>query len=128
MTEDFAGPVRVMLVDDHAPFRRAMAFLVGRQPDLEVVAQAGSLEEARRHAASVSFDVAVLDLGLPDGDGVDVIRDLRQAGSGAAVMILSNTLDPTNLQRATDAGADEILAKFATPDEIVGAIRRLGSG
>ncbi len=93
-----------------------------------MVAQAGSLEEARRHAASVSFDVAVLDLGLPDGDGVDVIRDLRQAGSGAAVMILSNTLDPANLQRATDAGADEMLAKFATPDEIVGAIRRLGSG
>ena len=128
MTEDRAGPVRVMLVEDHAAFRRAMAFLIGQQPDLEVVAQAGSLEEARRHAASVSFDVAVLDLGLPDGDGVDVIRDLRQAGSGAAVMILSNTLDPTNLQRATDAGADEILAKFATPDEIVGAIRRLGSG
>ena len=128
MTEDRAGPVRVMLVEDHAAFRRAMAFLIGQQPDLEVVAQAGSLEEARRHAASVSFDVAVLDLGLPDGDGVDVIRDLRQAGSGAAVMILSNTLDPTNLQRATDAGADEMLAKFATPDEIVGAIRRLGSG
>ena len=128
MTEDRAGPVRVMLVEDHAAFRRAMAFLIGQQPDLEVVAQAGSLEEARRHAASVSFDVAVLDLGLPDGDGVDVIRDLRQAGSGAAVMVLSNTLDPTNLQRATDAGADEMLAKFATPDEIVGAIRRLGSG
>ena len=128
MTEDREGPVRVMLVEDHAAFRRAMAFLIGQQPDLEVVAQAGSLEEARRHAASVSFDVAVLDLGLPDGDGVDVIRDLRQAGSGAAVMVLSNTLDPTNLQRATDAGADEMLAKFATPDEIVGAIRRLGSG
>ena len=128
MTEDRAGPVRVMLVEDHAAFRRAMAFLIGQQPDLEVVAQAGSLEEARRHAASVSFDVAVLDLGLPDGDGVDVIRDLRQAGSGAAVMVLSNTLDPTNLQRATDAGADEMSAKFATPDEIVGAIRRLGSG
>ena len=126
--EDREGPVRVMLVEDHAAFRRAMAFLIGQQPDLEVVAQAGSLEEARRHAASVSFDVAVLDLGLPDGDGVDVIRDLRQAGSGAAVMVLSNTLDPTNLQRATDAGADEMLAKFATPDEIVGAIRRLGSG
>jgi DNA-binding NarL/FixJ family response regulator len=126
--EGLEQPIRIMLVEDHAPFRRAMAALLSRQPDLEVVAQAGSREEARRNAASVGVDVAVLDFGLPDGNGVDVIRDLRQAGTGAAVMILSNTLDPTNLEEATEAGANEILAKFATPDEIVDAIRRIGVG
>jgi DNA-binding NarL/FixJ family response regulator len=116
-----------MLVEDHVPFRRAMATLLSRQPDLEVVAQAGSLEEARRNAPSVSIDVAVLDLGLPDGNGVDVVEDLRQVGSGTAVMILSNNLDPTTFERATEAGADEFLTKFATPGEILGAIRRIGA-
>jgi DNA-binding NarL/FixJ family response regulator len=119
------GPVRVMLVEDHLPFRRATASLISREPDLKVVAEAGSLGEARRQAASVDFDVAVLNLELPDGNGADLTGALRQASSGAAVMILSNGLDPGNLERAMQAGADEILAKFATPEEIFGAIRRL---
>ena len=128
MTEGFARPIRVMLVEDHAAFRRAIATLVDLEPDLEVVAQAESLDGARRHAASVGFDVAVMDLGLPDGDGVDLIRELRRVASGAALLILSNSLDPTNLKRATDAGADEVLPKIAAPTEVIGAIRRLGSG
>ena len=61
--------VRVMLVEDQADFRHLIATLLGRQQDLEVVAQAGSLAEARSHAAAVEFDVAVLDPGLPDGTG-----------------------------------------------------------
>jgi DNA-binding NarL/FixJ family response regulator len=69
-----------MQVEDHTPFRRAMAALRSRQPDLEVVAQAGSREETRRNAASVGVAVAVREVGLPDGDGVDVILDLRRAG------------------------------------------------
>ena len=128
MPEGLARPVRVMLVEDHAAFPRAIAMLVDREPDLEVVAQAGPLDEARHQAASVGFDVAVMDLRLPDGDGVDLIGELRRATSGAALLILSNSLASTNLKRATDAGADEVLAKIATPDKIVGAIRRLGSG
>jgi DNA-binding NarL/FixJ family response regulator len=119
---------RVMLIDDHADFRHLMVALLGREPDLEVVAQAGSLAEARSHAAVVGFDVAVLDLGLPDGNGVDLIADLRGANPGAAVLVLSATLDPENLRRATEGGADEILDKFASPTEVVGTIRRLGSG
>ena len=61
--------VRVMLVDDHVDFRRLVAAWVDRESDLAVVAQAGSLEEARRHAASVGCDVAVLNLGLSEGTG-----------------------------------------------------------
>jgi DNA-binding NarL/FixJ family response regulator len=118
---------RVMLIDDHAEFRHLMVALLGREPDLEVVAQAGSLAEARSHAAAAGFDVAVLDLSLPDGNGVDLIADLREANSGVAVLILSAGLDPKNLRGATEAGADEILDKLASPTEVVGAIRRLGS-
>jgi DNA-binding NarL/FixJ family response regulator len=76
----------------------------------------------------VRFDVAVLDLGLPDGNGADLIGDVREFNAGAAVLILSASLHPTNLERATEAGADEILDKVATPGEIVGTIRRLATG
>ncbi len=88
-----------MLVEDQADFRGLTALLLGREPDLEVVAQAGSLAEARSHAARISFDVAVLDLGLPDGNGVDLIGDLREANEGVAVLILSASLDPKTLRR-----------------------------
>jgi DNA-binding NarL/FixJ family response regulator len=104
-----------------------MEALLVRQPDLEVVAQAGSLTEARRHAAEVSFDVAVLDLGLPDGNGADLISDLRGSNPEAAVLILSASLDPASLERATEAGADEIMDKFAPIEDILGMVRRLGS-
>ena len=126
MTE--ARTVRVMLVDDHVDFRRLVAAWVDRDPDLEVVAQAGSLEEARRHAASVGCDVAVLDMGLPDGAGSDLIAELRELCPGSAAMILSASLDEANLARAREAGADEILDKFVDPAEVIGAIRRLGNG
>jgi DNA-binding NarL/FixJ family response regulator len=120
--------VRVMLVDDHADFRRLVAAWVDRDPDLEVVAQAGSLEEARRHAASVGCDVAVLDMGLPDGVGSDLIAQLREICPGSAVLVLSASLDAANLARAREAGADEILDKFVPPSEVVEAIRRLDNG
>ena len=128
MAEDLAIRTRVMLVDDHADFRHLMTALLDREPDLEVVAQAGSLAEARSRAAAVGFDVAVLDLGLPDGNGADLIGDVREFNADAAVLILSASLHPTNLERATEAGADEILDKLASPAEVVGTIRRLGTG
>jgi DNA-binding NarL/FixJ family response regulator len=105
-----------------------MTDLLGLEPDLEVVAQAGSLAEARGYASMASFDVAVLDLGLPDGNGADLIAELHEANPSAAVLVLSASLDARNVERATEAGADEILDKLANPSEVVSAIRRLGSG
>ena len=125
---DAKKTVRVMLVEDQLPFRRAMAYLLDREPDLEVVAQAGSVDEARSRAASVGFDVAVLDLGLPDGNGVDLVAELRVASPGAEVLIMSASLDPANFAKAEEAGADGVLDKFARPGEVVDAIRRLGNG
>jgi DNA-binding NarL/FixJ family response regulator len=117
-----------MLVEDHPDFRDLMAALLGRQADLEVVAQAGSLAEARSRAGAVSFDVAVLDLRLPDGDGAGLIADLRGADPSVAVLVLNASLDSKSVERATEAGADEVLDKLATPGEVLGTIRRLGGG
>ena len=126
--EDLTLRTRAMLVDDHADFRHLMSALLDREPDLVVVGQAASLAEARQHCTEVEFDVAVLDLGLPDGNGADLIADLREANPRAAVLVLSATLDHEYLKRATEAGADEILDKLSSPTEVVGAIRRLGVG
>ncbi len=125
--ENGAFPIRVMLVADQPVFISLMEASLARQPDLEVVAQAESLSEARRHALSVIFDVAVLDLGLPDGSGADLIPDLRGPNPGVAVLIVSSSLDPSSLERAAEAGANEVMDKFAPLDDILGAVRRLGS-
>jgi DNA-binding NarL/FixJ family response regulator len=124
---ELATKVRVMLVEDQADFRHLMATLVGRQPDLEVVAQAKSLAEARMHTKTTPFDVVVLDLGLPDGTGTDLIAELRWSNPDTAVLVLSASLNPGSLAKASDAGADEIMDKFAALDEVVDTIRRLGS-
>jgi DNA-binding NarL/FixJ family response regulator len=123
-----ARTIRVMLVEDQADFRHLVARWVDREPDLEVVAEAESLEEARRLAASVGCDVAVLDIGLPDGSGTELIAELRELCPDSASLILSATLDPASLARAREARAEEVLDKFAGPAEVIEVIRRLGNG
>ena len=117
--------MRVMLVEDHPDFRDLMEVLLGSQSDINLVAQAGSLAEARNHAVRFDFDVAVLDLGLPDGDGVDLIADLRQANPDVGVLILSASLDASSFERAAEAA--EIMDKLAPLDEVLGTLRRLGN-
>ena len=117
--------IRVMIVEDHPEFRDLMKILLARQSDIKLVAQAGSLAEARNHAVRLEFDVAVLDLGLPDGDGVDLIADLRRTNPEVGVLVLSASLDTASIERATEA--DEIMDKLAPLDEVLGTLRRLGN-
>jgi DNA-binding NarL/FixJ family response regulator len=78
---------RIMLVEYHAAFRQALAALLSQEPDLEVVAQAGSLAQARQ-MLDTPLDVAVLDLSLPDGDGRELIGELRQRNAGISFWYL----------------------------------------
>jgi DNA-binding NarL/FixJ family response regulator len=114
-----------MLVEDHLAFRQALASLLSQEPDLEVVAQAGSLAEARELLDS-RLDVAVLDLSLPDGDGRDLIGELQRANAGISVLVLSVTIRPGRLEEVLKAGADAVLHKVASPATIVEEVRRLG--
>jgi two-component system response regulator DevR len=114
---------RVMLVEDHDLFRQALTRLLDRQPDFEVVGQARSVSEGRDLAASETFDVAILDLHLPDGDGRALIGEIRKANPHASVLVL--TMFP---EEAEGSGADGMLAKDAVLVQIVGTIKRLGSG
>ncbi len=118
--------IRVLLVDDHLSFREAMAIVFGLQPDITVVAQAGSLAEARDVLADV--DVAVVDLGLPDGSGLDLIGELRAVNPQGAVLILTASSDRAQFARAVEAGAAGVLHKSTPLHELVGAVRRLTAG
>jgi DNA-binding NarL/FixJ family response regulator len=123
---DMSAPrtARVMLVEDHAAFRQSLAALLSQEPDLEVVAQAGSLAEARE-MLNTPLDVAVLDLSLPDGAGRDLIGELRQRNADISVLVLSVTIRPGHLEEVMKAGADAVLHKVASPPTIVEEVRRL---
>ncbi|HEX3301872.1 MAG TPA: response regulator transcription factor [Thermomicrobiales bacterium] len=118
-----------MLVDDHASLRRPLAFMIEREPDLTVVAEAGSLAEARAHLqAGISPDAVILDLNLPDGDGTDLIRDLRRVNPLANTLILSGVVDVRSRARAVAAGAGAVFPKTTEIEELIDAIRRMRQG
>lgn len=130
---DATKTLKVMLVEDHLAFRQALALLLGHEGDLEVVAQAGSLAEARASAREAlggdgQLDVAVIDLVLPDGEGSDLIGELRRSSPGVSVVILSAAMGPGHVDEAAKAGADVVLDKVESIPTIAGEIRRLGGG
>ncbi|HEY6749725.1 MAG TPA: response regulator [Rubrobacteraceae bacterium] len=118
--------IRVLLLEDHSSFRQATASVFEREPGFEVVGQAGSLAEARRLLEGV--DVAVVDLGLPDGYGGELIKELREKNPQAQTLVLSATLDRAEMARAVEAGAAGFLHKSAGMVEVIEAIRRLRAG
>ena len=118
--------VRLLLVEDHAAFRDALAYLLGLEPWLEVVARCGSLAECRALGDLLGdVDVAVLDLVLPDGNGADLIRDLRAANPSAKVLVLTASIEGDVAGRAEALGADGVLHKAASPSEVASEVARL---
>jgi DNA-binding NarL/FixJ family response regulator len=114
---------RLVIVDDHPAFRQAIAFLLDREPDFEVVAQAGSLSECRNLEGLDRLDAALVDLNLPDGDGEEFVRWLRAANPKVRVIVLTAVSDPSRLDRAKAVGADAVLSKARIAGEIAQAIR-----
>jgi DNA-binding NarL/FixJ family response regulator len=119
---------RLLLVEDHASFRQTLALVFDQQPDFEVVGQAGSLDEARRLMRGREADMGVIDLALPDGEGVELIEEFREANPGFAALVLTASLDRATHARAIEAGAAGVLHKSADVDEIMDATRRLAAG
>jgi DNA-binding NarL/FixJ family response regulator len=120
---------RVMLVDDHDSFRQPLAFMLEREPDLTVVAQAGSLTEARRILeCDPKVDIAVVDLNLPDGSGKDFITELVVSNPNAKALVLTAFSERERLAQAIEVGAAGTLNKSSSIDDIVDAVRRLHAG
>jgi DNA-binding NarL/FixJ family response regulator len=118
--------MRVLLVEDHAALREPLARLLAQQPGITRVDQAGSLAEARPLLDAA--DVVVLDLHLPDGDGLDLLRDYRRGKADAIVLVLSGSSDEPTLAEAVEAGASAVLEKTAGIDQFFDALAKLGRG
>jgi DNA-binding NarL/FixJ family response regulator len=120
--------LRLLLVDDHLAFRQPLAFLLAREPDLAVVGQAGSLAEARAWLAGAGAGAALVDLDLPDGDGLDLVRELRRAAPPCPAVVLTASGTRLDAARAVEAGAVGVLHKASPVAEVVAALRRLAAG
>ena len=119
---------RIFLVDDHEVVRRGVRDLLTAEDDLEVVGEAGSVAEALRRIPAVRPDVAVLDVRLPDGSGVELCRDLRSANPDLACLMLTSFDDDEALFEAIVAGAAGYVLKQVKGSDIVNAVRQVGAG
>ena len=122
------APIRLLCVDDHRLVREGLALIIGQHEDIDVVALAGSGEEAvqlfRRHQP----DVTLMDLRLPGMSGVDAIRAIRAEHPGARVVVLTMYEGDEDVHRALEAGAVTYLLKDMVADDLVRAIREAHAG
>jgi DNA-binding NarL/FixJ family response regulator/PAS domain-containing protein len=123
---DPIATVRVVLVEDHLAVREAIAAAFDARHGFSIVGQAATMAEARGMLDDV--DVAIVDLGLPDGYGGDLIAELKERNSEAHAIVLTAGLDRSETARAVESGAAAIFSKTEPLDEVVGAVRRLHDG
>lgn len=111
--------VKVMLVDDHALIRDGLRRSIERTEAMTVVGEAATLAEARTVVAHVTPDVVVVDVGLPDGDGLDLVRELRHSSPYLAIVVLTMYGGDGQLLAAKDAGASAFVSKDTPAREVV---------
>src|SRR5215212_6366065 len=121
-------PVRVFLVDDHEVVRRGVAEVLEDDPDLTVAGEAGSVAEALARVPAVRPDVVVIDMRLPDGDGAELCRELRERVPGLRCLVLTSYSEQDALDAAIRAGASGFLLKQVRGPALVSAVRRVAGG
>lgn len=119
---------RIFLVDDHEVVRRGVADLLEAQPDLTVIGEAATVREASARVAATLPDVVVLDVHLPDGSGIDLCRQIRQAHPRVQCLILSAFDDDDAVFAAVMGDAAGYLVKTLRTGEIVSAVRAVAEG
>ena len=120
--------IRVFLLDDHEVVRRGLKELIDGEDDLEVVGEAGSAGMALAGIAKLAPDVAVLDVRLPDGNGVEVCREVRARDPKVAVLMLTSFSDDEALFDAIMAGAAGYILKDIRGNDLISAIRSVAAG
>jgi len=120
--------ISVLLVDDHSLVRRGFRRILEDAPDIEVVGEAGSGEEAVRLAADLLPSIVMMDCALPGISGLDASRRILQAQPTTAILMLSMHSEDTWVQQALDAGARGYILKSAVDMELVTAVRRVAAG
>jgi DNA-binding NarL/FixJ family response regulator len=122
------GRIRVFLLDDHEVVRRGLKDLLSAEDDIDVVGEAGTAATALARMRAVRPDVAVLDVRLPDGDGISVCREVRSALPATACLILTSFGDDRALLGAIMAGAAGYVLKQTCGSDLVGAVRTVAAG
>ncbi|SFQ35971.1 MULTISPECIES: response regulator transcription factor [Actinomadura] len=126
--EEGATAIRVFLLDDHEVVRRGVAALLSAEGDIEVVGEAGTAADALARIPAARPDVAVLDVRLPDGDGVTVCREIRSQLPDLACLMLTSFDDEDALFEAVMAGAAGYVLKQIHGSDLVGAVRTVATG
>lgn len=120
--------IRMVIADDHELVREGTRRILEREPDIEVVGEAATAAEALRLTRDLEPDVALLDMRLPDRSGVEVVRELREEGNPAKVVLLSAFDDEEYVMEALSAGAAGYLVKTMPSGELAGWVRRAVDG
>jgi DNA-binding NarL/FixJ family response regulator len=121
-------PVRVFLVDDHEVVRRGVAEVLEDDPGITVAGEAGSVAEALARIPAVRPDIAVIDMRLPDGDGAELCRGLRNRVPGLRCLVLTSYSEQEALDAAVRAGASGFLLKQVRGPALVSAVRTVAAG
>lgn len=127
-SSDEHGPIRVMLVDDHEVVRRGIVTAIDSSAALTVVGEASSVVEATRRLPAIRPDVLVVDLQLPDGTGIDVMRAARELNPEQDMLVLTSFDDDAALRESRAAGAAGLILKSARSKDIVSAIETVHGG
>ncbi len=122
------NPIRILLADDHTVMRRGLRALLERQAGFDVVGEAADGREAVDTAAAVSPDVAVIDIGMPNLNGIEAARRITEKRPETAVVILSMHADESYVLRALNSGARGYLLKDSPEDDLINAIRAVHDG
>jgi DNA-binding NarL/FixJ family response regulator len=128
MPEPAAHKLRVFLIDDHPIVREGFALALASEPDMTVVGQAGTASDALRETATLKPDVVLVDLNIPDRDGIELLGVLRVQLPHARLLVLSGYDDEYRVAEALRAGAQGYLVKTARLEEVVDGIRRIATG
>jgi DNA-binding NarL/FixJ family response regulator len=116
----------ILFVEYHATFRQTASYLMDQEPDLEVVAQGGSVAEGREKMADGGIDAAIVDIPLPDEGAEEMVRDLHRANPAVPVLVMTHIKQWDVHDKFLEAGAAEVLAKKVPFTEVLAAVRRLG--
>jgi DNA-binding NarL/FixJ family response regulator len=121
------GRIRVVVADDHEPFRHAFAHLLSIDVDLEVVGQASTGREACELVEALHPDVVFLDLMMPEMDGAEAARQIKRNVPGTKVIILSVFNQEAMIRRGLDAGADRYLTKGISRQELLASVKAVAA-
>lgn len=128
MSQTTVNPIRILIVDDHPVVRAGLTSMLGTQTDLEVVGSASSGEAALAMVGTHESDIVLLDLRMPGMSGVETIVEMKRAGYGARVIILTSFETDEDIYRAVQAGAQGYLLKDTSLKEMIEAIKTVHSG